>query len=124
MTARDDPPHGKAWQLPLKWLQEEKFWRDIATRVLAGAITAAIVYAGALLLGYLHTPEIGAGVLMLLGVVGAAIFGAVGFTLLSGIPRRRREGRTYGGPLAAAVLALAVAALSLARVGYDLIVGR
>lgn len=61
------------------WLREEKFWRDIGARVLAGVLTAGIVYAGALLLGYLHTPEIGAGLLLTLGVLacGSLLAGAV-----------------------------------------------
>jgi len=113
MTEPELPPAVKAWQLPGQWLREEKFWRDIGTRVLAGVITAAIVYLGALVLGYLHTPELGAGLALLLGLAVAVVLLLVAIVLGSQLPARRRSGGSIALRLAVSAL-LALAALSLA----------
>jgi apolipoprotein N-acyltransferase len=113
MTEPELPARVRAWELPGQWLREEKFWRDIGTRVLAGVITAAIVYLGALVLGYLHTPEIGAGLALLLGLALSAALLLVAIALASRLPARRRSGGAIALRLAVAVL-VALAALSLA----------
>ncbi len=107
----------RPWRWPAVWVREERFWRDIGTRVLAGVITAAIIYVGALLLGYLHTPEIGAGLLLGFGIAGGCILIAIAAGLAVGIPARWREGRPFAGRIiAAAVLVVAAAALVVAIV--------
>ncbi|MCS5713688.1 hypothetical protein NVV95_03875 [Herbiconiux sp. CPCC 205716] len=113
MTEPELPPPLRAWQLPGQWLREEKFWRDIGTRVLAGVLTAAIVYLGALVLGYLHTPELGAGLALLLGLAGSAVLLLVAIVLVSRMPARRRSGRPVALRLVVAVL-LVLGAVSLA----------
>ncbi|RKT36914.1 hypothetical protein DEU34_1444 [Microbacterium sp. AG1240] len=80
------------WAWPGEWVREEKFWRDIGARVLAGVVTAAIVYVGALVLGYLHTPEVGAGVMIVLIGAGALLLGSSGAAVLLGMRTRSRSG--------------------------------
>ncbi|WP_378143721.1 hypothetical protein ACFJGV_09845 [Cnuibacter sp. UC19_7] len=97
------------WRVLGEWLTEQKLWRDVLTRVIAGVITAAVVYAGAVLLGYLHTPEIAAGALLALGIAGVLILVAVAAGLLTSLPSRRRAGRPVVGHTVAAVVLLAAA---------------
>jgi hypothetical protein len=103
------------------WVREEKFWRDIGARVLAGVVTAAIVYAGALLLGYLHTPEIGAGILLGLGIFACGSLVTASVALL----RRTRSAASAGGKsvgrLALAALLLLMACGIAAGVASDLL---
>lgn len=73
MSEQGDDPNLRWWQLPGAWLSDQKLWRDVLTRVLAGVVTAAIVYAGAVVLGYLHTPELEAGALLTLGIGGGVL---------------------------------------------------
>jgi len=114
------PPVGP-WGWIGAWVREEKFWRDIGARVLAGVITAAVVYAGALLLGYLHTPEIGAGLLLGLGIVGCGILGAGSLALLRSFRARGRAGMPRGSRLALAIVLLAAAGAIAAGVATDLL---
>lgn len=95
------------------WLREEKFWRDIGARVLAGVLTASIVYVGALLLGYLHTPEIGAGLLLALGILacGSLLAGAV--ALARSARSRRKAGANGTARILLAVLSV-LAAVAIA----------
>lgn len=39
-----------------KWLRDEAFWRDIATRVISGLILAVLTWAGLIGFGYLRAP--------------------------------------------------------------------
>lgn len=70
------------WQLPPLWLRQQKLWRDILTRVLAGVITAAIIYIGALMLGYLDSPVIKGGALLAVGLSVSALLIAAAAGLL------------------------------------------
>lgn len=103
------------------WVREEKFWRDIGARVLAGVVTAAIVYAGALLLGYLHTPEIGAGLLLGLGVFACGSLVAASVALLRGTRSPASAGGKSVGRLALAALLLLMACAIAAGVASDLL---
>jgi len=106
------PAPTRPWYWPAAWMREEKFWRDIGTRVLAGVMTAAIIYGGALLLGYLHSPEIGAGLLLALGIAGGGLLIAVAAGLIAGLPARVRTGRPFAARITVAAV-LVVAAVSL-----------
>jgi len=114
-------PAGSAWRWPLQWVREEKFWRDIGSRVLAGVLTAAIIYLGAVVLGYLHTPEIGAGLLVALRLAAAALLGAIGAVLLRSVVLRSRSGRPRLGRLVASVLVLLAALVLVLTVVADLL---
>ncbi|QJU55161.1 hypothetical protein SCB71_19155 [Herbiconiux sp. KACC 21604] len=114
MSERGDGPNLRWWQLPGAWLSEQKLWRDVLTRVLAGVITAAIVYAGAVLLGYLHTPELEAGALLALGIAGGVLLVGIAVLLVASLPARRRAGRAVlGRTIAAGLLVVASIALVL-----------
>ncbi len=106
MTPDTDTTPRAPWGWAGVWVREEKFWRDIGARVLAGVITAAIVYAGALLLGYLHTPEIGAGLLLGLGIVACGSLVAGSITLVRGARAGRRAGGAGGTRVVLAVVLL------------------
>lgn len=109
MPVESDTPSTGPWGWVGVWVREEKFWRDIGARVLAGVVTAAIVYAGALLLGYLHTPEIGAGLLLGLGAFACGSLVAGSVALLNGSRSRRRAGRGVGARIALVVFLLLAA---------------
>ncbi|WP_440709939.1 hypothetical protein [Herbiconiux sp. YIM B11900] len=112
MTGPDTQHDPRGWRLLASWIREQKLWRDVLTRVLAGVITAAIIYAGALLLGYLHTPELAAGALLALGIAGGGILIAVAVGLLASSPGRRRAGHgILARIITAAVLVVAAAAI-------------
>lgn len=111
MTDPDTQQPLRGWRLLGSWIREQKLWRDVLTRVVAGVITAAIIYAGALLLGYLHTPELAAGALLGLGIAGGGILVAIAVGLLVSLPGRRRAGL---GILARSIIA---AGLMIAAAG-------
>ena len=112
-----------AWELPLTWLREEKFWRDILTRVVAGVLTAAIIYLGALLLGYLHTPELGATVLLALGIAGALLLLAIAGAVLRSVLRRPAGSPLPVGRIVVIVI-LGIAAVALVVGVVSDVVGR
>lgn len=58
MTAE---PAGKTpfWKWPGKWVKDEKFWMDVATRTVAGILAAAFIYIFAITMGYLQSPSFG-----------------------------------------------------------------
>lgn len=45
------------WRWPGRWIKDETFWRDIASRTFSGVIVAFCVYWGAVIMGYIKTPE-------------------------------------------------------------------
>lgn len=112
MTDPDTQQRLRGWKLLGGWFREQKLWRDVLTRVIAGVITAAIIYGGALLLGYLHTPELAAGALLALGITGGGILIAVAVGLLVSLPGRRRAGLgILARSITAAVLVVAAAGI-------------
>ncbi|WP_165817910.1 hypothetical protein [Microbacterium sp. Gd 4-13] len=112
MAQNSDEHPVSPWAWPGEWVREEKFWRDIGARVLAGVVTAAIVYVGALVLGYLHTPEVGAGVMIVLIGAGALILGSSGAAVLLGMRTRSRSGaRAIGRVLIGTLLIVLAIAL-------------
>lgn len=50
------PDKRPAWRIPLAWLREESFYRDIATRALSIAVVALGAYLYAISVGYIATP--------------------------------------------------------------------
>jgi hypothetical protein len=103
------------------WVREEKFWRDIGARVLAGVITAAVVYSGALLLGYLHTPEIGAGLLLAVGIVACSALVTGGVHLLRSARSRDRAGISRGWLITVSMVLLLAAVAIAIGVATDLL---
>ncbi|WP_459384533.1 hypothetical protein [Arthrobacter humicola] len=61
----------KPWQWPGEWMRDEKFWRDVASRTLAGAFVVAIGYLVAVANGLLQVPSV-AQVVVGIGFVAAA----------------------------------------------------
>ncbi|MCS5733389.1 hypothetical protein [Herbiconiux daphne] len=116
-------PPTAVWRWPVEWVREEKFWRDIGTRVLAGVITAAVVYLGALLLGYLHTPEIGAGLTLALGIAGGGILVAIAVGVLATIPARARSERPFAGRIVTALILVVLAIALVLSVVTELLRG-
>lgn len=116
----ETPPLGP-WGWVGVWVREEKFWRDIGARVLAGVVTAAVVYAGALLLGYLHRPEIGAGLLLGLGIVGCGVLVSGSVALLRSARARGRAGMPRGSRFVLVVVLLLAAAAIATGVATDLL---
>lgn len=52
----DDKPRVRDW--PRIWWHDEKFWREVATRALAGLIVVFIGYMFAIATGYLQVPTV------------------------------------------------------------------
>jgi len=123
MPEETTPAPSRPWYWPAAWMREEKFWRDIGTRVLAGVITAAIIYCGALLLGYLHSPEIGAGLLLALGIAGGGILIAIAAGLLAGIPGRVRAGRPFAVRIVTSSVLVVAAVALVAAIVSDILRG-
>ncbi|WAC68999.1 hypothetical protein [Microbacterium sp. SL75] len=103
------------------WVREEKFWRDIGARVLAGVITAAVVYSGALLLGYLHTPEIGAGLLLALGIVACGVLVTGSVHLLRSARARGRAGSSRSWHIIVAIVLLLASVAIAIGIATDLL---
>ncbi|WP_312099829.1 hypothetical protein [Corynebacterium dentalis] len=47
----------RPWQWPLEWWYDEKFWRDVASRAVAGIIVVFVGYAVAVASGLLGFPN-------------------------------------------------------------------
>lgn len=69
MTEPTKPVRVRDW--PRIWWHDEKFWREVATRALAGLIVVFVGYLFAVATGYLERPPVRA---VLAFVVSAAIF--------------------------------------------------
>ncbi|WP_291045470.1 hypothetical protein [Herbiconiux sp.] len=123
MSDDSDEKRSSPWRWPAEWMSEEKFWRDIGTRVLAGVVTAAIVYLGALVLGYLHTPEIGAGVTIALAAIAVVLLLAGVAALVVRLPSRARAGRPIAARIVVAALLVVVAVALVLGVAADLSAG-
>lgn len=67
----DTEPPTKPHQWPREWARSETFWKDVASRTIAGTIVVALTYAGAVLFGYLQQPEF-------VGNLGTAFAGITG----------------------------------------------
>jgi hypothetical protein len=50
-------PDRPFWKIPLGWLRDESFYRDIATEILAVGVVALIAYTYAVSAGYVSTPS-------------------------------------------------------------------
>ncbi|NHW45936.1 sulfite exporter TauE/SafE family protein [Paenarthrobacter sp. MSM-2-10-13] len=48
----------KPWQWLGEWMRDEKFWRDVASRTLAGALVVAMGYLVAVANGLLAVPSV------------------------------------------------------------------
>ena len=123
MPEETPEPRTAPWFRPVLWMREEKFWRDIGTRVLAGVITAVVIYLGALVLGYLHTPEIGAGLELALGIAGGGVLVAIAVGLLVSVPARARTQRPFSGRIVTAVVLVLLAVALVLAVVSDILQG-
>lgn len=62
----------KPWQWPGEWMRDEKFWRDVASRTLAGALVVFIGYLVAVANGLLQVPSV-AQVAVAVGFLAGAV---------------------------------------------------
>lgn len=92
----------------MEWFREEKFWRDVGTRTFAGMFTAAILYLGALFLGYLGAPHVAGTVSVVIGIIFIVALALCALGVLRALPRRARAGQPLAGRL---VLLVVIAAL-------------
>lgn len=79
----------KPWQWPAKWVREEKFWQDVATRTLSAIFAAGLLYIGAIALGYIQGPT-GRGVVALVMSV-VVLPGLFLWALIAHMSRRYRK---------------------------------
>jgi hypothetical protein len=75
----DTEPSSKPWKWPGEWVRDEKFWRDVASRVAAALIVVGLGYTFAIASGYLAAPKPVITALFIIGGVG------LGFTILVGL---------------------------------------
>ena len=66
MTSSDDAPveqpakpKVKPWRWPIEWWHDEKFWRETATRTVAGALVVILGFIYARTAGYITAPDTG-----------------------------------------------------------------
>lgn len=53
----EPPPEPlRPWQWPGEWARSEAFWRDVASRTLAGIIVVFVAFTAAVLAGYASGP--------------------------------------------------------------------
>jgi amino acid transporter len=72
MNSEDTKPQSAPWHWPREWWHDHTFWRDVATRTVAGLIVVSITAVVAMALGYIATPD-GQTMLFALGVASVAI---------------------------------------------------
>jgi hypothetical protein len=80
------------WSRPLRWMGEEQFWKDVATRAIAGAMVVGIGYAFGLSAGTIPPPtnkNLLFDVMVVLAATVVCFFLAGGISLLLN-PRHRR----------------------------------
>jgi hypothetical protein len=70
-----EPKEKSRWRIPLGWLKEESFYRDIASKVLAVMVVALPAYVYAVATGHLASPS-GKSILMI-GLLAAAMILAI-----------------------------------------------
>lgn len=84
----------KPWRWPLEWWHDEKFWRDVASRAVAGIIVVFVGYAVAVTSGLLGFPDLRRVVaVILVWAAGCAALVLLGYTsrkLIALIQRRAK----------------------------------
>ncbi|HRO31297.1 hypothetical protein [Citricoccus sp.] len=83
MADEQDEERVSVLRWPLKWLTDEKFWRDTFSGALAAMIAAFAIWVAGVLLGYFQNPQWQADSLPVLWWV--AIVLAVGSILISAV---------------------------------------
>ncbi|MDQ0869008.1 multisubunit Na+/H+ antiporter MnhB subunit [Arthrobacter sp. V1I9] len=68
----------KPWQWPGEWMRDEKFWRDVGSRTIAGFIVVILGYFSAIGLGYVQQPNYRRLTVVAIAVVFALIMIAYG----------------------------------------------
>jgi len=53
-----EKPKVSPWLWPLEWWVDEKFWRDVATRTIAGLIVVFAVWGVGIAIGVFSKPEV------------------------------------------------------------------
>jgi multisubunit Na+/H+ antiporter MnhC subunit len=69
----EEKPQLRPWQWPGEWLRDEKFWKDVATRTVSGALVVFIVFLVGVSNGLLKVPtvmNIVIGLFLIAGGVG------------------------------------------------------
>lgn len=71
-----EKPSSPWYRWPAEWSRDEKFWRDVGSRTLAGIIVVFVAWLGAIAFGYLQKPEFVhnlGNVLMILALIGIVL---------------------------------------------------
>jgi len=78
------------WKWPLEWFADDRFWRDVASRALAGLIVVGISGAVAVGSGLLDDPIYGAALLrLLLGVIVLLIWAPISSYVITRVKNHR-----------------------------------
>jgi uncharacterized membrane protein len=104
------------WLIPLGWLREESFYKDITTRALAAGIVALGAYFFALGAGYVSTPsgsQAAKGVLNVLGSITLAALAAWVGWFLHGKTDESPHRETYQHVLTYALLFIGLVVILL-----------
>ncbi len=76
----DAEAKSKPWQWPLEWWHDEKFWRDVASRAVAGIIVVFVGYAVAVASGLLGFPDLRQVVaVIIVWAAGCAVLFVLGY---------------------------------------------
>ncbi|WP_146188130.1 hypothetical protein [Mycetocola zhujimingii] len=73
MTDARENEKAQPLKWPLEWWRDEKFWRDVASRALAGLIVVALTGLVALVSGLLNDPVYQSALFRLFGLIVVAV---------------------------------------------------
>jgi hypothetical protein len=80
MASDVGPTPPRFW--PLRWVREESFWRDVATRTAAGIIVAFLIWGVGVAIGAFQSPDAVQGFINALLLLMAVAFGLSGILML------------------------------------------
>ena len=124
MTDKDKEPAAENQQSPwykwpAEWRRDEKFWREVATRAIAGLIVVILGYVGAVLLGYLQKPDFVNNTANVLAILCIILMVFILFTTASLAIRDRKQGKPIRQYVAIAVLGLTIIPLIILDLSFN-----
>lgn len=85
MTEPPDVKPVRPWHWPRIWWHDQAFWREVATRSIAGLIVVILAYIGAVSFGYISGPGRVASILVVTWILGLLFWVMVFHIIRAGI---------------------------------------
>ena len=77
----EEAKSSKPWEWPGEWMRDEKFWRDVGSRTIAGYLVVVMGYFSLVALGYLQQPDLLRSIIMFATGLAAGIISLTMITL-------------------------------------------